>query len=149
YPDVVHFTAPTPRRLLAIDSAHHALATAPRARRTAHPATVAAEVLVEQNHAEHSVQGNRLRLPAGNEGEMEEVVIDDVAELRGHSKLFDVKTYASYLDLQKAKAINPVTRTGTAREHMFYALSDTEFEVGLTESAREITISFENYTNPY
>src|SRR5699024_875906 len=106
------------------------------------------ELIGEQNYDNHLLKGNRMIIPGENEGELLEFVIDEVEDFRSYSKVYEVRSYASYLDLQKAKAIKPFTRTGTAREHMFYALSDTEFEVGLTESAREITISFENYTNP-
>src|SRR5699024_7281001 len=111
--------------------------------------TLDIELIGEESYDEHLLKSNRLIIPAENEGEMVEFVINEVEDIRGHSKIFDVKAYASYLDLQKAKAIKPFTRTGTAREHMFYALADTEFEVGLTESAREITLSFESYTDPY
>lgn len=111
--------------------------------------TFYAELIGMQDYDEHIVKGNRLIVPAENEGEYNEFVIDEVEDRRSHAKTIELMAYASYLDLRKAKAIEPFSRTGTAREHMFFALSDTEFEVGLVESDREITISFENWTNPY
>lgn len=114
-----------------------------------HVDTFYAELIGMQDYDEHIVKGNRLIIPAENEGEYNEFVIDEVEDRRSHAKTIELMAYASYLDLRKAKAIKPFRRTGTAREHMFFALSDTEFEVGLVESDREITISFENWTNPY
>jgi len=114
-----------------------------------HVDTFYAELIGLQDYDEHIVKGNRLIVPAENEGEYNEFVIDEVEDRRSHAKTIELMAYASYLDLRKAKAIEPFSRTGTAREHMFFALSDTEFEVGLVESDREITISFEDWTNPY
>src|SRR5690625_25766 len=114
-----------------------------------HVDTFYAELIGLQDYDEHIVKGNRLIVPAENEGEYNEFVIDEVEDRRSHAKTIELMAYASYLDLRKAKAIEPFSRTGTAREHMFFALSDTEFEVGLVESDREVTISFENWTNPY
>jgi len=149
YGNIVHITDGKTDQILAIATAKNVLDNEHHASLKDNIDTFDIELIGEQNYDEHLLKGNRLIIPAENEGEMVEFVINEVEDIRGHSKLFDVKAYASYLDLQKAKAIKPFTRTGTAREHMFHALADTEFEVGLTESAREITISFENYTNPY
>lgn len=149
YGNIVHITDGKTDQILAIATAKNVLDNEHHASLKDNIDTFDIELIGEQNYDEYLLKGNRLIIPAENEGEMVEFVINEVEDIRGHSKLFDVKAYASYLDLQKAKAIKPFTRTGTAREHMFYALADTEFEVGLTESAREITISFENYTNPY
>lgn len=149
YGNIVHITDGKTDQILAIATAKNVLDNEHHASLKDNIDTFEMELIGEQNYDEHLLKGNRLIIPAENEGEMLEFVINEVEDIRGHSKIFDVKAYASYLDLQKAKAIKPFTRTGTAREHMFYALADTEFEVGLTESAREITISFENYTNPY
>src|SRR5690625_4030122 len=149
YGNIVHITDGKTDQILAIATAKNVLDNEHHASLKDNIDTFDIELIGEQNYDDYLLKGNRLIIPAENEGEMVEFVINEVEDIRGHSKLFDVKAYASYLDLQKAKAIKPFTRTGTAREHMFYALSDTEFEVGLTESAREITISFENYTNPY
>src|SRR5699024_2756229 len=107
------------------------------------------ELIGEQNYDEHIIKGNRFIIPAENEGELFEFVIDEVDDRRSYHKTFEITSYGSYLELKKAKVIEPFTRTGTAREHMFYALADTEHEVGLVESAREITIGFDNHTNPY
>src|SRR5690625_1536987 len=149
YGNIVHITDGKTDQILAIATAKNVLDNEHHASLKDNIDTFDIELIGEQNYDEHLLKGNRLIIPAENEGEMVEFVINEVEDIRGHSKLFDVKAYASYLDLQKAKAIKPFTRTGTARDHMFYALSDTEFEVGLTESAREITLSFENYTDPY
>src|SRR5690625_3552799 len=149
YGNIVHITDGKTDQILAIATAKNVLDNEHHASLKDNIDTFDIELIGEQNYDDYLLKGNRLIIPAENEGEMVEFVINEVEDIRGHSKLFDVKAYASYLDLQKAKAIKPFTRTGTAREHMFYALADTEFKVGLTESAREITISFENYTNPY
>src|SRR5690625_4043551 len=107
------------------------------------------ECIGEQNYDEYLKKGNRLIVPGEYEGELIEFVIDDVDDRRSSYKKFEIKSYGSYLDLQKAKVIEPFSRTATAREHIIHALVDTEHTVGVVESDRTITISFENHTNPF
>ncbi len=149
YGNIVHITDSKTDGIQAIITAKNVLSNVHHASLKDNIDTFDIELIGEQNYDEFIVKGNRFIIPAENEGEMLEFVIDEVDDRRSYSKTIEVTSYASYLDLQKAKAIEPFSRNGTAREHMFYALADTEHEVGLVESAREITISFENYTNPY
>src|SRR5699024_5596869 len=107
------------------------------------------EFIGEQNYDGYLKKGNRLIIPGEFDGELLEFTIEDIDDSRSSSKVFDVKSDASYLSLRKAKAIEPFTFTGTAREHMINALSNTQHSVGVVESDRQIKISFENWTNPY
>lgn len=149
YGNIIHVTDGQTDDIRAIVTAKNVLDNEHRVNIKDHVDTFYAELIGMQDYDEHIVKGNRLIIPAENEGEYNEFVIDEVEDRRSHAKTIELTAYASYLDLRKAKAIEPFSRTGTAREHMFFALSDTEFEVGLVESDREITISFENWTNPY
>lgn len=106
------------------------------------------ECLGERNYDDHLIKGNRLVIPGEFEEEYIEFVIDDTDDRRSTHKHYEIKSYASYLDLQKAKVIEPFTRTATAREHLIQAFSNTEHEVGVVESDRMITLEFENHTNP-
>ena len=149
YGNIIHVTDGQTDDIQAIVTAKNVLDNEHLVNIKDHVDTFYAELIGMQDYDEHIVKGNRLIVPAENEGEYNEFVIDEVEDRRSHAKTIELMAYASYLDLRKAKAIKPFRRTGTAREHMFFALSDTEFEVGLVESDREITISFENWTNPY
>lgn len=106
------------------------------------------EVLGGRSYDEHLKKGNRIIAP-GEDNELIEFTIDDVDDRRSTHKSLEVRCYASYLDLTKANAIEPFKRKGTAREHLQYALASTGYVVGLVESDREITITFEEWTNPY
>lgn len=106
------------------------------------------EVLGGRSYDEHLKKGNRIIAP-GEDNELVEFTIDDVDDRRSTHKTLEVRCYASYLDLTKANAIEPFKRKGTAREHLQYALANTDYVVGLVESDREITITFEEWTNPY
>lgn len=106
------------------------------------------EVLGGRSYDEHLKKGNRIIAP-GEDNELIEFTIDDVDDRRSTHKSIEVRCYASYLDLTKADAIEPFKRKGTAREHLQYALANTGYIVGLVESDREITITFEEWTNPY
>lgn len=106
------------------------------------------EVLGGRSYDEHLKKGNRIIAP-GEDNELIEFTIDDVDDRRSTHKSLEVRCYASYLDLTKADAIEPFKRKGTAREHLQYALANTGYVVGLVESDREITITFEEWTNPY
>lgn len=111
--------------------------------------TFDAELIGEQNYDEHLVKGNRIIIPSEYEGEYVEFVIDRVIDSRNNSKDLEVYSYASFVEIAKAKVIDPFTFLGTAEQHLGRALSGTEHEVGVVESAREITISFNNHTEPY
>jgi len=107
------------------------------------------ELIGERNHDEHIVKGNRVIMPGEHAQQLVEFTIDEVIDERERGKGFEVFTYASYLDLSKGDAIEPFSFTGTAQQHLGRALQNTEHEVGVVESDRTITISFENWTNPY
>ena len=108
------------------------------------------EAIGEQNYDDYIKKGNRVIVPGEYDGELIEFTIDDVNDRRSTHKLFEVKTYGSYLDLRKSEPLEPgYTFTGTAREHMIKALANTEYKVGVVESDRTIKISFENHTTPF
>src|SRR5690625_3823342 len=107
------------------------------------------ELIGERNYDDHIVKGNRVIIPGEHEQQLVEFTIDEVIDERERGKGFEVFTYASYLDLSKEDAIEPFSFTGTAQQHLGRALQNTFHEVGVVESDRMITISFENWTNPY
>src|SRR5699024_6065939 len=107
------------------------------------------ELIGERNYDEHVVKGNRVIIPGEDGEQLIEFTIDEVIDKREYGKGFEVFTYASYLDLSKSDAIEPFSFKGTAEQHLGRALDNTEHEVGIVESNREIMISFENWTNPY
>lgn len=107
------------------------------------------ELIGERKYDEHIVKGNRVIMPGEHAQQLVEFTIDEVIDERERGKGFEVFTYASYLDLSKEDAIEPFSFTGTAQQHLGRALQNTEHEVGIVESNRNITISFENWTNPY
>src|SRR5690625_5071185 len=103
----------------------------------------------ERNYDEHIVKSNRIIMPDEYGQQLVEFTIDEVIDERERGKGFEVFTYASYLDLSKDDAIEPFSFTGTAQQHLGRALQNAEYETGVVESDRTITISFENWTNPY
>ena len=108
------------------------------------------DVLGGKSYDEYLIKGNRLIVPGEDEGELIEFVIDEVEDRRNTHKKLEIKCYASYLDLDKAKVfVEPFSFTGTAREHMYRALSNTNHEVGIVESNNVRTISFEDHTNSF
>src|SRR5690625_481627 len=107
------------------------------------------ELTGERNYDDHIVKGNRVIIPGEYAQQLVEFTIDEVIDERERGKGFEVFTYASYLDLSKEDAIEPFSFTGTAKQHLGRALQNTEHEVGVVESDRTMTISFENWTNPY
>src|SRR5699024_12205683 len=68
---------------------------------------------------------------------------------RDYGKGFEVFLHASYLDLRNNDDIEHFSDTGTATQHVGRALENTEHEIGIVESDRTITLSFENWTTPY
>jgi len=109
------------------------------------------EVLGEQAYDEYLVKGNRVLIPSEDDGQLIEFVIDDVHDGRGaNGKTIEVFTYASYLDLKKARIIDAETHVAhTATLLANKAVEGTDFEVGFVDSDREITVGFDDYTDPY
>jgi len=109
------------------------------------------EVLGEQTYDKYLVKGNRILIPSEDDGQLIEFVIDDVHDGRGaNGKTIEVFTYASYLDLKKARIIDAETHVAhTATLLANKAVAGTDFEVGFVESDREITVGFDDYTDPY
>src|SRR5690625_3442892 len=107
------------------------------------------ELIGERKYDEHIVKGNSIIMRGEYGQQLVEFTIDEVIDERENGKGFDVFTNASYLDLIKEDAIEPFSFTGTAQQHLGRALQNTEHEIGVVESDRTITISFENWTNPY
>lgn len=93
------------------------------------------------------VQRNRAVIK-DEDGNFREFIID-FAEKDGD--VLDIEATASFLDLQKEKAISPFTLTGqTASTLAQYALKDSkEWEVGTVEYAGIQKFSTEKHMNPY
>src|SRR5690625_143949 len=109
------------------------------------------EALGEQAYDDHLVKGNRILIPSEDDGQLIEFVIDDIHDGRGaNGKTIEVFTYASYLDLKKARIIDAETFVEyKARALANIAMIGTDFEVGFVESDRELTVGFDDYTDPY
>src|SRR5699024_4457903 len=128
YGNIIHITDGKTDEILSIITAKNVIDNEHHSSLKDNIDTFDVELIGEQNYDEHIIKGNRFIIPAENEGELFEFVIDEVDDRRSYHKTFEITSYGSYLELKKAKVIEPFTRTGTAREHMFYALADTEHE---------------------
>ena len=113
--------------------------------------TFECKIIGERNYDEHVIKGNRIIIPAEDDQQYIEFTIDDVIDEREYGKGFEIYSTASYLDdLKKARAIEPFSYQGTALQHLGRALDGVNlYNTGVVESNRQITISFENWTNPF
>src|SRR5690625_1168213 len=107
------------------------------------------ELIGERKYEAHIVKVNRDIMPGEYAQQLVEFTIDEVNDERERGKGCEGFTYDRYLDLSQKDASEPFTFTGTAQQQLGRALQNTEHEVGVVESDRTITISFENWTNPY
>jgi phage minor structural protein len=104
----------------------------------------------DKRFSEHLAERNRVIIP-DEDGEYIEFIIENTRKFHGADGLFiEVYTSASYIELAKAKVIDPQTTPAwTAKQHAEMALSDTEWTVGTVDFSGSRTITIESYTNPY
>lgn len=102
-----------------------------------------------KRYSEYLTKMNRIIIP-DEDGTYIEFIIDTPIKYRSNDSLtVEVYTSASYLQLKKAKVIKPQKITGTASQHLGFALNGTEFRPGIVESNKTRTIDIERHTNPY
>ncbi|KSU63639.1 hypothetical protein AS034_05170 [[Bacillus] enclensis] len=97
----------------------------------------------------HLTKRKRVIIP-DEENRFVELIINETLKYRSREGLLsEVYTTASYLELKKAKVISPTSLTGSAENHVQFAVSGTEYQVGniVYAGAKEIVI--ENHTNPF
>lgn len=79
-----------------------------------------------------------------------ELIIHETFKYRSPEGLIsEVYTTASYLELKKAKVISPTSLTGTVENHVQFAVSGTEYQVGNIAYAGAKEIVIETHTNPF
>lgn len=101
--------------------------------------------------SEHLTKNNRIIIP-GEDGELLEFIIQNTRKYRSQQGrlLIDVFTSASYIELCKAKVIEPQRLQGaTAKSAVQFAVQDTEWQVGEVDYAGIRSINIESHTNPY
>ncbi|WP_273379141.1 phage tail spike protein [Symbiobacterium thermophilum] len=104
----------------------------------------------DKRFSEYLAERNRVIIP-DEDGEYIEFIIENTRKFHSADGFFvEVYTSASYIELAKAKVIEPQTTPAwTAKQHAEMALSDTEWEIGTVDFAGSRTITIESYTNPY
>lgn len=101
--------------------------------------------------SEHLTKNNRIIIP-GEDGELLEFIIQNTRKYRSQQGrlLIDVFTSASYIELCKAKVIEPQRLQGaTAKSAAQFAVQDTEWQVGEVDYTGIRSINIESHTNPY
>lgn len=87
-------------------------------------------------------------LVQNQDGHFNEFIITYAEQYKRNEKI--VKANASYVDLAKAKVINPTTLQGaTSSAAVAFALDSTEWQSGDIEYTFIRTITIENHTDPY
>ncbi|AMQ66689.1 minor head protein [Bacillus phage Mgbh1] len=93
---------------------------------------------------------NRVIIPGEDGDYIEFVILESVKVHDGGEHVVEVYSSASYLDLKRAKVIEPQTLSQmTALAAANNAISGTEWQVGVVEASGFRTFSIENHTNPY
>ena len=100
--------------------------------------------------SDYLTERNRVIIP-DEDNNFVEFIIENTRKYRSSNALFtDVYTTASYLELKKAKVIEPQTFANqTVSTIMSHCLANTKFQVGLLEGVGTKTLVIEEYTNPY
>jgi phage minor structural protein len=103
-----------------------------------------------ERFSKYLAERNRVIIP-DEDGEYIEFIIENTRKFHSVDGLFiEVYTSASYIELAKAKVIEPQTTPAwTAKQHVEMALSDTEWTMGTVDFSGTRTITIESYTNPY
>ncbi|WP_053430778.1 phage tail spike protein [Halalkalibacterium halodurans] len=104
----------------------------------------------DQRFSQWLEKRNRLIIP-NEDGQFVEFIIQESVKIHDENGLsIEVYSSASYLDLKKAKIIEPQTLSQmTPLAAANNAVSGTEWQVGVVEASGFRTFDIENYTNPY
>jgi phage minor structural protein len=97
----------------------------------------------------HLSQRKRVIIP-DEDNRFVELIIHESLKYRSREGLIsEVYTTAGYLELKKAKVISPTSLTGTAENHVQFAVSGTEYQVGNIAYAGAKEIVIETHANPF
>ncbi len=104
----------------------------------------------DQPYAEFLGERNKLLID-GEDGEFREFIIFDSIKRRKNKRVeAEIYSYASHLELAKAKVIDPhETESWTAERHGNEALAGTEWKIGHVDHTGIRKMTFENHTNPF
>ncbi|MFL0507131.1 phage tail spike protein [Ureibacillus sp. 179-F W5.1 NHS] len=104
----------------------------------------------DRKYSEFLTDRNRVVIP-DEDNNFIELIIENSREYRSNNALYtQVYTTASYLQLKKAKVIEPQTfKDQTISTIMAHTLAGTEFQAGILEGMGTRTFVVEDYTNPY
>ncbi|RNC96263.1 phage tail spike protein [Lysinibacillus halotolerans] len=104
----------------------------------------------DKKYSEFLTDRNRIVIP-DEDNNFIELIIENSREYRSNNALYtQVYTTASYLQLKKAKVIEPQTfKDQTVSTIMAHTLAGTEFQAGILEGVGTKTFVVEDYTNPY
>jgi phage minor structural protein len=107
------------------------------------------DVVINASSIKSQFVDNRKRLVIQNEdGDFNEYIVYYAEQNKRNEKV--VRSDASFIDLIKAKVINPQTLTGTTPKLAGdFALSGTEWQIGIVDFTSTQTIVIDKYTNPY
>ncbi|WP_082234965.1 phage tail spike protein [Halobacillus massiliensis] len=108
------------------------------------------ETLSDQRFSQYLTKRNRVIIP-GEDGELIEFIIYEAGKFRSGVNLHaEVYTNASYLDLKKAKIMEPhTTNAESAESHAILALNGTEWEPGTVYFNGVRTLTFEDPIHPF
>ncbi|MGP9074790.1 phage tail spike protein [Geobacillus thermodenitrificans subsp. calidus] len=105
----------------------------------------------DRRYSQHLTKRNRVIIP-DDDGRLVEFIIENTRKYRDTdgSLLIEVYTVASYLELTKAKVIEPQTLASqTPSTAVAHALAGTEWLPGDIQGDGTRTFHIEEYTNPY
>ncbi|MGM0864547.1 MAG: phage tail spike protein [Bacillota bacterium] len=103
----------------------------------------------DMSFSSHLSKRNRVIIP-DEDNRYAEFIIHESLKYRSREGLIsEVFTNASYLELKKAKVISPTGLTGTAENHVQFAVSGIEFQAGNVAYAGAEEIVIETHTNPF
>ncbi|MDY7222092.1 phage tail spike protein [Halalkalibacterium halodurans] len=104
----------------------------------------------DQRFSQWLEKRNRLIIP-NEDGQFVEFIIQESVKIHDENGLsIEVYSSASYLDLKKAKVIEPQTLSEmTALAAANNAISGTEWQVGVAEASGFRTFHIDKHTNPY
>ncbi|MEK9198783.1 phage tail spike protein [Ureibacillus sp. FSL E2-3493] len=104
----------------------------------------------DRDYSESLSKRNRAIIP-DEDGNFIELIINNTYKRRSFDGLvIEVYTTASYLELKKAKVIEPQTfKDQTVSTITAHCLAGTEWQAGILEGVGMKTLVVEDYTNPY
>lgn len=148
--ELIHITDGQSDEILDVVTARHIIENNHRKSLEDTLETFNFRALGDKPYVEHLEKRNRLIIP-DEDGSLVEFIIHEAAKYRDTEGL-KVAVYgvASYLDLKKARVIQPTSLEGyTASMAVGFALGETEWTPGNIESAGTRTFRIEDHTNPF